>query len=67
MKKIVKIAFILFLILIRTNGFAQDPSNPGTDPGQVAPINDFIIPMLFVVMVIGYQVLIKQGKKVRNN
>ena len=64
MKKIINRLFILFLLFSGITVFANDPiANPGDafnggDPGSVSPINDYIIPMLLVVLVFGYRVLI---------
>ena len=65
MKKIINRLFILFLLFSGITVFANDPipiANPGDglnggDPGG-SPINDYIIPMLLVVLVFGYRVLI---------
>jgi hypothetical protein len=68
MKKIINKLFILFLLFSGISVFANDPiGNPGDgfnggDPGSVAPINDYIIPMLLVVLVFGYRVLIVKKK-----
>lgn len=68
MKKVTKVPFFLFLLFLGTRVFAQDPTNPGSDPGgEVAPINDFIIPMLLIVFIFGYRVLIVKKEKVQNN
>ncbi len=67
MKKATNVPFILFLLFIGTRVFAQDLSNPGSDPGgEVAPINDFIIPMLLIAFIFGYKVLCKKKGKVQN-
>jgi len=68
MKKVTKVPFILFLLFLGTGVFAQDPFNPGSDPGgEVAPINDFIIPMLLIGLVLGYRMLVAKDKIVQNN
>jgi hypothetical protein len=68
MKKVTKVPFFLFLLFLGTRVFAQDPSNPGSDPGgEVAPINDFIIPMLLIGLVLGYRMLVAKDKIVQNN
>jgi hypothetical protein len=67
MKKVSKVPFLLFLLFLETGVFAQDPFNPGADPGQVAPISDYIIPMLLIVLIFGYRVLIVKKEKVKNN
>jgi hypothetical protein len=68
MRKTINTLFILFLILTGSGVFAQDPSSPGEDPGlEAAPINNFIIPMLLVVFVLGYKTLIVKDTKIQNN
>lgn len=68
MKKSIKIPNILLLLLLGTRIFAQDPFNPGADPGGgVAPINDFIIPMLLVGFVLGYRLLVAKDDLTQNN
>lgn len=68
MRKTINTLFILFLILTGSGVFAQDPSSPGEDPGlEAAPINNFIIPMLLVVFVLGYKTLIVKDTKIQND
>ena len=69
MKKTINKLFILFLLFSGITVFADETTiaNPadglnGGDPGSVAPINDYIIPMLLVVLVFGYRVLIVKKK-----
>jgi hypothetical protein len=67
MKKVTKVPFFLFLLFLGTRVFAQDPSNPGSDPGEAAPISDYVIPMLLIVLIFGFRVLIVKKEKVQNN
>ena len=64
MRKTINTLFILFLLLLESDVFAEDIADPfsGRDPGLIAPINDYIIPMLLVVLVFGYRVLIVKKK-----
>ena len=64
MRKTINTLFILFLLLLESDVFAEDIADPfsGGDPGLIAPINDYIIPMLLVVLVFGYRVLIVKKK-----
>ena len=67
MRKTINTLLILFLLLVESVVFAQDLANPGDgltggDPGGTTPINDYIIPMLLVVLVFGYRVLIIKKK-----
>lgn len=67
MKKATKVPFILFFILLGIGTFAQ-PTDPLGDPGQAAaPISDYIIPMLLIVLIFGFRVLIVKKEKVQNN
>ena len=62
MRKNLNILLLLFFLLLESNVFCQ-PGTPGeTDPGLVAPINDYIIPMSLVVLVFGYRVLVVKKK-----
>ncbi len=67
MKKTINKLFILFLLFSGITVFAEETiANPadglnGGDPGG-SPINDYIIPMLLVVLVFGYRVLIVKKK-----
>ena len=38
-----------------------NPGEPGVDPG-VAPINDYLIPMLLVVFIYVYKIMVKKEK-----
>ncbi len=64
MRKTINTLLILFLLLVESNVFAEDIADPfnGEDPGLISPINDYIIPMLLVVLVFGYRVLIVKRK-----
>jgi len=55
MKSIIKPLLITFLLFCNSKIFSQDfnPFDPGADPG-VAPINDYIIPMLVVGIVLSF-------------
>lgn len=59
MKKHTTPLLILFLLLSKVAAFAEDIADPfnGGDPGIISPINDYIIPMILVVLVFGYRVL----------
>jgi hypothetical protein len=63
MRKTINTLLILFLFS-GVSVFADPIADPfnGGDPGLVAPINDYIIPMLLVVLVFGYRVLIVKKK-----
>lgn len=61
MKTTVKPLVVTFLLLTSTLIFAQNPGDPPVDPG-VAPINDYLIPMLIVVFVLGYRLLLAKKK-----
>ena len=41
-----------------------NPEGPGADPGM-APINDYLIPMLLLAVVLGYR-LLKKKKRIGN-
>ena len=59
MKTTIKSILITFLLLTSTLIFAQNPGDPGQDPG-VTPINDYIIPMIVLGIVIGFHLLRKR-------
>jgi hypothetical protein len=47
MKTTIKSIVITFLLFSNSLIFADDnPLDPGADPGNVTPINDYIIPMV---------------------
>jgi hypothetical protein len=60
-KKSILVALFLFSGVV---AFAEPIADPfsGGDPGGGTPINDYIIPMLLVVLVFGYRVLIVKKK-----
>ena len=60
MKTTVKPLIVSVLLLSSSLILAQDPLNPGEDPG-VSPINDYLIPMLVLGIVLGF-FLIKKKK-----
>jgi hypothetical protein len=62
MKNTIKSIAITLFLFISPIIFAQDPTpvDPGVDPG-IAPINDFIIPMLVLGITLGF-VLFKKKK-----
>jgi hypothetical protein len=70
MKKIINKLFILFLLFSGISVFADVPiGNPGDgfnggDPGSVAPINDYLIPMLLLGVALGYRLVRKKTQKV---
>ena len=63
MKTTIKIILISFLLLSSTLIFAQDPLDPGRDPG-LAPINDYILPMIVLGIGIAYRLLNKKIQEV---
>jgi hypothetical protein len=62
MKTTIKPLLIAFLLFSSSLIFAEDPFDPGTDPG-IAPINDYIIPMIILGIVLSF-FLIKKKKTV---
>ncbi len=54
MKTTIKPLFIAFLLMSTTLIFAQDPFDPGQDPGAAAPISNCIIPMLVLGIGLGF-------------
>jgi len=60
MKTTLKPILIPFLLFSSSLIFAQDPADPGTDPG-IAPINDCILPMILLGILLGF-FLIKKKK-----
>ncbi len=62
MKTTIKTLVILFLLFSTTLIFAQDPFDPGQDPGAVAPINDYIIPMMVLGIALSF-FLFKKRKR----
>jgi hypothetical protein len=59
MKTTIKPLFIAFLLLSTPLIFAQEPSDPGQDPGA-APISDYIIPMIVLGIALGFLLLKKR-------
>ena len=59
MKTTVKPIIVSVLLLSSSLILAQDPLNPGEDPG-VSPINDYLIPMLVIGIAIGFHLLRKK-------
>lgn len=62
MKTTIKLLVIIFLLFNNTLIFAQAPLDPGQDPGQTVPINDYIIPMIVLGIVLSF-FLLKNKKK----
>ena len=60
----VVISMVLMILFSGVVAFADPIAEPGSgeDPGLISPINDYIIPMLLVVLVFGYRVLIFKKK-----
>lgn len=60
------LVFHLIILLSTSNVFAQFPGNENTTgnlentDNNVAPINDFIIPMLMIAILISIHILIKK-------
>jgi hypothetical protein len=55
MKTTINPLFIAFLLMSTPLIFAQDPFDPGQDPGAAAaPISDCIIPMLVLGIGLGF-------------
>jgi hypothetical protein len=65
MKSVIKLIVVFFLLFANAVVFAQDPLNPGGDPGPAAPINDYAIPMLVLGVVIGYNLLRKKRSLIK--
>lgn len=59
MKTTIKSILITFLLFNSSLIFAEDPFNPGQDPG-VTPINDYIIPMIVLGIVLSFFLLKKK-------
>jgi len=59
MKTTIKPLLVTLLLLTSTLIFAEDPLDPGADPG-VSPINDCIIPMMVLGMALGFFMLKKR-------
>jgi len=61
MKTTIKSIVLTFLLFSSSLIFAEDPNpvDPGTDPG-IAPINDYIIPMLVLGIVLSFIFLKKK-------
>jgi len=63
MKTVKKSILVALFLYSGVAAFAQ-PGTPGeTDPGLISPINDYIIPMLLVVLIFGYRVLIVKNRE----
>ena len=62
MKTTIKSIVLTLFLLSSSLIFAEDPFDPGTDPG-IAPINDYIIPMIILGIVLSF-FLIKKKKTV---
>jgi len=59
MKTSIKSIVLTFLLFSNSLVFAEDPLDPGTDPG-IAPINDYIIPMIVLGIVLSFFLLKKK-------
>ena len=59
MKTSIKSIVLTFLLFSSSLVFAEDPLDPGTDPG-IAPINDYIIPMIVLGIVLSFFLLKKK-------
>lgn len=65
MKTIVKSLVIIFLLLKHSLSFSQvDPGDPGNDPGQTVPIDNYIFPILFLAVLLGYLLIRFQVKNI---
>jgi hypothetical protein len=62
MKTTIKTLVILFLLFSTTLIFAQDPFDPGQDPGAAAPISDYLLPMLLLGITLSFFLLKKKNK-----
>ena len=68
MKTVIKSILVALFLFVNAVGFAQDENpltNPGSDPGSApaSTINNYIIPMLLVVLVFGYKMLVNKEKR----
>jgi hypothetical protein len=65
MKTVNKSILVALFLFSGVVAFAEPIADPfgGGDPGLIAPINDYIIPMLLVVLVFGYRVLIVKNRE----
>ena len=61
MKTSIKSIVLTFLLFSSSLIFAEDPNplDPGTDPG-IAPINDYIVPMIVLGIVLSFFLLKKK-------
>ena len=59
MKTTIKSIVLTFLLFSSSFVFAEDPLDPGTDPG-VSPINDYIVPMIVLGIVLSFFLLKKK-------
>lgn len=64
MRNTIKATAVLFLMLVTQVIFSQNPGDPPVDPG-VAPINDYLIPMLLLGVALGYHLLRKKTEIVK--
>lgn len=62
MKTTIKTLFIAFLLLKSTFIFAEDPVEPGPDPGTV-PIDNWIVPLIALVIVVLFLYFKKKQKQ----
>jgi len=59
MKTSIKSIVLTFLLFSSSIIFANDPLDPGVDPG-IAPINDYIVPMIVLGIVLSFFLLKKK-------
>ena len=61
MKTTIKSILLTFLLFSNSLLFAEDnPLDPGADPGNVTPINDYIIPMVVFGIIFSFFLLKKK-------
>ena len=62
MKTTIKSIVIAFLLFSSSLIYADDPNpfDPGADPGNVSPINDYIVPMLILGIALSFFLLKKK-------
>ena len=72
-KKLNKVALVVLVLLFTSMTFASNttgeeelatfanPDGPGGDPGTT-PINDYLIPLLLLGVILGYQLLKKKNR-----
>ena len=69
MKTVIKSILVALFLFVNAVVIAQNENplaNPGGDAGTAqpaSPINNYIIPMLLVVLVFGYKMLVNKEKR----